>query len=256
MAIHASRVRFAGRYALRHLAISGAIALVAAIAVFGLLYPAPYRALQGVGSLFMVVLAVDVVCGPLLTLVVASPRKSTRERWLDFGLIGLIQAAALAYGLHSMWAGRPVALVFEIDRLVAVTANEIETAEMSKAPEGMHSLPMLGVMRAGIRKPIDSDEMFDALSKDMGGVSPAMRPGWWIPWEQALPDVNARAKPLSELLARRSEQAPMLRNAAQKAGAEISELRYLPLTSSKTKDWTALLDSQGNMVGYAAVDAF
>ena len=66
----------------------------------------------------------DVVCGPLLTLVLASPRKSRRERWLDFSLIGLIQLAALAYGMHSVWVARPVALVFEVDRLVVVTANE------------------------------------------------------------------------------------------------------------------------------------
>ena len=83
-----SRLQFATRYALRHLGISVAVALLSAALVFGLLYPAPYRAMLGVGPIFGLVLAVDVVCGPLLTLILASPRKSRRERWLDFSLIG------------------------------------------------------------------------------------------------------------------------------------------------------------------------
>jgi hypothetical protein len=33
-------------------------------------------------------------------------------------------------------------------------------------------------------------------------------------------------------------------------------LRYLPLTSSTTKDWVALLDGGLNRVGWAPVDGF
>ena len=84
----ATRWCFAARYASRHLLISLLIALASAAVVFGLWYPAPYRAMLGVGAIFGLVLVVDVVCGPLLTGVVASPRKSRRERWLDFSLIG------------------------------------------------------------------------------------------------------------------------------------------------------------------------
>jgi len=33
-------------------------------------------------------------------------------------------------------------------------------------------------------------------------------------------------------------------------------LRYLPLTSSTTKDWVALLDADLRLLGHAAVDGF
>ena len=33
-------------------------------------------------------------------------------------------------------------------------------------------------------------------------------------------------------------------------------LRYLPLTSSKTLDWVALLDARMNVVGHTPVDGF
>ena len=69
------RRNFSVRCALRHLGISVAVALISGALVFGLLYPPPYHAMLGVGPVFMLVLAIDVVCGPLLTLIVANPRK-------------------------------------------------------------------------------------------------------------------------------------------------------------------------------------
>ena len=39
-------------------------------------------------------------------------------------------------------------------------------------------------------------------------------------------------------------------------GHAAAELSYLPLVSSKTLDWVALLDAQMNVVGWAPVDGF
>jgi len=238
------------------LVLSAIVAALSAGAVFGLMYPSPYRALLGVASIFLLVLVVDLVCGPMLTLILADPEKSRRERWLDFGLIGMIQLVALIYGLHSVWAARPVVLAFEVDRLVVVTANEIDVGELPKAPPGMRTLPTIGAMQVGVRYPLNSDEMLDSLDKEMTGLSPAMRPGWWTPWEQQITAMNARAKPLTELIARRPQDAQTLRDAAKAAEAEPNNLRYLPLTSNRSKEWVALLDSQMTMVGWAPVDGF
>lgn len=53
-----------------------------------------------------------------------------------------------------------------------------------------------------------------------------------------------------ELLQRRPQAA------IAKTGLGADELRYLPLTSSKVKEWVALLDAQLDIVGYAPVDGF
>lgn len=251
-----SRFRLATRYALRHLGISAAVALLSAAFVFGLLYPAPYRSLLGVESIFLLVLAVDVVCGPLLTLVLASPKKSRRERWLDFSLIGLIQVGALLYGLHSVWAGRPVALVFEVDRLVAVSASDIDPADLAKAPEQLRRLPFWGVRRFSTRQSRDGKEMLESVLKGVAGISLAVQPDWWAQWDAGKDGMARRAKPLSDLLARRPQDAATLQTAAQRTGLPTDALRYLPLTSSKTLDWVALLDGELNMVGWAPVEGF
>lgn len=250
------RIRFAVRYALRHLGISIVVGFIFAFFIFWLIYPAPYRLMLGVESIFLIVLLVDVVCGPLLTLILVSPAKTLRERWLDFGLVGLIQIAALCIGISSLWMARPVALIFEVDRLVVVTANEIDITGLADAPEKMRKLPLWGVMKGGTRGPKDSDEMFASLNKELAGISPAMRPNWWVSWDQQMTEIRARAKPVSELINRRPEQAELLINAVKTSGLVLSQLSYLPLTSSKRKDWVALLDIKLRLVGYAPVDGF
>lgn len=250
------RLRFAARYAGWHLLISLCIALASAAVVFGLWYPTPYRQLLDVHHIFLLVLAVDVVCGPLLTLVLASPKKSRRERWLDFSLVGAIQLAALAYGMHSVWAARPVALVFEVDRLVVVTANEVLQDGLPKALPEFRDLPFAGVLKAGTRKPANGAEMMRSLDLSLGGVPLAAQPDWWQPWADSLPAMRQRAKPLAELMARKPQAAPVLQDTARDAGHAAAELSYLPLVSSKTLDWVALLDAQMNVVGWAPVDGF
>lgn len=99
-----------------HLSVSLAVAALAAWLVFGLWYPYPYREISGGRELFMLVTAVDVVLGPLMTLVVYNRTKSRREKLLDFSVIGALQIAALCYGLWTVAQSRPVHMVFGYDR--------------------------------------------------------------------------------------------------------------------------------------------
>jgi hypothetical protein len=251
-----SRLSFALRWATGHLMISAAVVALAALLVFGVWYSSPWRQLLGVAGIFGLVVGVDLVCGPLLTLVLASPKKSRQERWVDLSLVGAIQLIALAYGLWSVFGARPVALVFEVDRLTIVSANEVQIDQLSAAPEGLRALPWAGVKLAGVRKPRSSSENMESLDMSLQGVSPAMRPGWWVPYDAAKPEVTNKAKPLTDLLKARPQQSALLESAAAKSGLPIEALRYLPLTSSKVLDWVALISPAGDVVGYAPVDGF
>ncbi|MBI1623072.1 hypothetical protein [Comamonas suwonensis] len=87
------------------------------------------------------------------------------------------------------------------------------------------------------------------------GISLAMRPGWWLPWKTAQAAMAERAKPLTTLLQRRSYSMGALQLAIAKTGLTVQELYYLPLTSSKTQEWVAMLDGRQRMV-FAPVDGF
>src|ERR1700761_3629700 len=52
-----------------------------------------------------VMIGVDLVVGPLLTMVIANPSKSLRELARDISIIALVQLIALGYGSVSLWNG-------------------------------------------------------------------------------------------------------------------------------------------------------
>ena len=130
-----------------HFVASCALALAAALVVFAYWIPESYWGLVRAPQLFLVLLAVDVVCGPLLTAILVNPAKSRRELWLDFSLVVLLQLGALAYGLHAIANVRPVAMVFEVDRFVAVSASQINTEDLAQAPADFQQLPLMRMMQ-------------------------------------------------------------------------------------------------------------
>lgn len=251
-----TRVRFATSWALRHLAASAAVACLAALVVFCWWYATPWRQLLGAGSIFGLIVAVDVVAGPLLTAVLASPRKSHRERWVDLTLIASIQLAALVYGMWSVYSARPVILAFEVDRLVVITANEVQMDQLSDALPEFQRLSWKGPQMASLRKARSPDEFLQSVEQSIQGTTQAMRPGWWRPYEEAVPAVLKRAGTLQSLIERSPADRGVLEDAASRSGYPVANLRYLPLTSSKADDWVALVSEAGGVVGYANVDGF
>ena len=116
-----------------HLGISLAIAALAALLVFGLWYPYPYREISGGRELFLLVVSVDVILGPLITLAVFNRAKPWMELRRDLAVVALIQLAALGYGLWTVSVARPVHLVFEIDRFRVVHAIDVDEAQLGQA---------------------------------------------------------------------------------------------------------------------------
>lgn len=255
--ISSTRVRAASKAALVHMGLSALVGLTTAAFVFGLWFPYPYRDLAGGQHLFLLLVTVDVVCGPLLTAVLFNPVKSRRELTLDLSLVALVQLAALVYGVHVISQARPVVLAFETDRLVAVSAAQIDPAQLGKAPPDFRKLSWTGPVLVGTRN-ARQGETLESVMLSAHGVEPSARPDWWQAYDKNRPQVQNRMKKLVDLRAARLGDAQAaIDAAAAKAGLALDELFYLPLTSQKMLDgWIALLDRDGRIVGYAPVDGF
>ena len=248
-----SKIKAAGL----HLFISAAMASLVAAVVFGLWFPYPLRELTGGQHLFLMVVVVDVVCGPLLTAVVFNPRKARRELALDLALVGLVQLAALGYGVYSLSQTRPVAVVFEDDRFVAVPAAHVDTAELPRAPAQFQALSWTGPVLLGTRS-AKGQSAEESLDMFLQGKATSSEPSWWRPYEESQADVQRSMKPLDVLYKRlKPAQQALIEAAAASAGAPVSSLHYLPLTGQTwDESWCVLLDAQAGIVGYVAVDGF
>jgi hypothetical protein len=242
--INKRRLQFAIKLASMHLLLSALGAAAIAFFVFFYLYPWPYSKLLAVGGVFAIVLVVDVVCGPLMTFILANPSKRKREKYFDFFVVAIIQISALVYGVHSVWVARPVIMAFEKDRFVLIRANEVDIDKLSFAPIELRNLPFMGVMNVGVGEVKSNEELMRSLDLAMQGLSPAMRPDRWVLYSDVNAQIVKSSKPI-EQLENKGVKSPL--------GAPF---KYIPLTSGQVYDWVAIVDENGEIVNYLNVDGF
>jgi hypothetical protein len=250
------RFQAALRAAALHFSGSLLVAALAAGMVFGLWYPYPYRELSGGRELFLLVVAVDVVCGPLLTMVLFNPAKPRAELWRDLGLVVLIQMSALGYGLWTVQQARPLFLVLEMDRFKVITQPDLREGSLAGLPAALRPDWAAGPQTVAIRAPKDAQERKKVLFESIqGGRDYAERPEFYLPYEGAAALKSLQqAKPLAVFLQKQpAQQAPAEALAAEK-GADMSKWLYLPVIARQ--DWVAVLDQQGQIQGFLPGDGF
>ncbi|WP_304922819.1 TfpX/TfpZ family type IV pilin accessory protein [Hydrogenophaga sp.] len=240
-----------------HLSLSILIAILAGLLVFMLWFPSPFGEISGGRSLFGIVVAVDVVLGPLLTWLVFDLRKPRGELVRDLATIGLMQLMALGYGLWSVYQARPVYLVYEVDRFVVVSAADVDPADLPAALPEFQKLPFSGIRVIGIRESKDGQERLRSFELALAGKDRSLRPDYW----QELSEANRtlmrqRALPLRTLMARSVEDREALTRWLAANDRSENELLYLPVTGADAV-WTVLIDVKTlEFVDYVAIDGF
>ncbi|MFZ3141643.1 TfpX/TfpZ family type IV pilin accessory protein [Polaromonas sp.] len=240
-----------------HLLASLAVASLAAVLVFFVWYPYPYREVSGGRELFLLIMAVDLVVGPLLTFVVFNRSKPRRELWRDLSIIGLLQLVTLCYGLWTVFAARPVYLVHEVERFRVVTAADIDPVELPKALPKFQKIPLFGISVIGVRKARDSNERMRALDSALAGRDVSMMPDRWQDLDaDNKAQIRQRARTVDFLRARASDGGAAIDQIIHDAGLKNTEVIALPIFSRRT-DWSALMDVKDlSIIGYVPVDSF
>lgn len=236
------------------------VAALAAALVFLLWYPHPYGLLSGGLHLFLILVSVDVVCGPLLTLVLFNPRKPRRELFTDMGLVVLIQLAALGYGLHTVYEARPLFLVHEVDRFRVIALPDYGDVDVSEAiarlDAPLRPHPFKGPVVVGIRDPKDAKERQDVMFESMaGGRDYAQRPEFYVPYDAAYQTkALARAKSLNAFLSHFPEAAIDAADLLKKRGVQVEDAQFLPVLHKQ--EWVAVLDKSAHILGFLPGDGF
>lgn len=239
-----------------HFLVSTGVLALAAALIFLVWYPPPFASLAGGLKLFGVLALVDLVLGPLGTLVVSSPRKRVTEWRRDVAVIVLLQLAAMSYGLWAVYQARPVYLVFEIDRFRVVQAVDVPVELLDKAPAHLRQLPATGPRLVAVRPFQDMQEKTDVTLAALQGLNIGSRPDLWMDYAPAVPNVLAAAKPLETLFALAPGNRGAVLAALRQVGRSASELVYLPLVSRSTF-WTVVLDAKtAEPLVFLPIDAF
>lgn len=114
-----------------HLLISFIIFLVVAFFITQVWYPDILFDLSGGFKAILLIIGVDLILGPLLTLLVFNPqKKAAKELKMDMGLIAIVQVLALSWGVHSISNNHPIAVFFMGNQFSVIYSAEPKSVEI------------------------------------------------------------------------------------------------------------------------------
>ena len=232
------------------------VAFIVAALVFGVWYPHPYRAMSGGTELFFLVIGVDIVCGPLLTLVLFNPTKPKREMVVDLGLVVIMQLTALSYGIWTVQQARPLYLVHEVDRFKVIALADIDVQELNNLPKILQIHLFKGPQTTGLREANKAEREIVMFESVQGGRDYGERPSFYAIYDatRALAAYQ-KAKPISDFVKKYPmKQSDINKLQLQLQGGDVGQLRYVPIIARQ--DWIAVLNPKGEIVGYMQGDGF
>tara|TARA_R110002124_G_scaffold41182_1_gene127864 strand:- start:283 stop:1026 length:744 start_codon:yes stop_codon:yes gene_type:complete len=226
-----------------HFAISLAIVFSAYFIIELFWYPEPLFKATDAEKIFVMILIVDLISGPLLTLVVYKKHKKTLK--MDLTIIAVIQFSALIYGLYSVYEARPVFVAYVIDRFELVRANDILEVD-----EQIHHLPKFGpeYIYVDLTELNATEKLDSILDETTYNISPAQRPKFYNNFELAKPLIIEKSQNL--MLLKDYNNPTEVNKILQKYPQADS---FLPLKSNAV-DMTALIDKKHNGKVIAVVD--
>ncbi|MGA2189330.1 MAG: hypothetical protein ABSH33_12425 [Steroidobacteraceae bacterium] len=206
--------------------------------VLGTLYLGWYRwpgwYLADAAKVTIVLAGVDLVVGPLLTGIVASPGKPRRVLARDIAVIAAVQVSALIYGSVSLWNGRPLYYAFSEDVLQLVQAYDIEPQELALARQ-QHA-PLIPHWYSPPRwiwapLPQDTKEHDRIVAAAVGGGSDIISmPRHYQPWDAGLPTLRTQLKKLDDVKYFSGNERKELKRRVRTAGIATDQANSMALT--------------------------
>ncbi|MDH1439712.1 type IV pilin accessory protein [Acinetobacter johnsonii] len=186
------------KFFLNHLFISFLIALLVMGVIFFVWYPLPLAKAVGVIPIFLMMIVINVIIAPLLSLIVYKEGKKTLKA--DLSIIVILQILALGYGVYSIEGGRPVWVAYNVDRFELVRKNEVITDHIEQALPQFQDTPWFKPQYVAVKFATDVNQRNDDMfSEVFGGISIAQKPERYVNINQAKSQLQQRAKSLKEL---------------------------------------------------------
>jgi hypothetical protein len=232
-----------------HLAISIAIALAVVMAMRFLWYPTPYFEAMGGSGLLMLVVGIDVVLGPLITLIIFNTKKKSLK--FDLLCVAIVQIVALAYGVSTMFQARPVYTVFNKDRFDVIIAADVSDKERAKVVDAaFKSLSLTGPQIVAMETPNEMKEVQRMLES---GIDSRAFSQYYVAYESKAKEAAIAAKPLTQIQKTNPAAAEKLKAFLTTKALDESKVGFLPLYT-RNEDMTVVLDKEtGKILAIAPV---
>jgi hypothetical protein len=203
--------------------------------------------LTAVARVLLIVGSVDLVLGPLLTLIVANPGKPRRTLARDIAMIAAVQLAALLYGGWTLWSGRPLYYTFSANRLETVQASDISDEEVALARRANPGFAPHWYSRPRwVWAPLPDDpDKAAAIVKSASfgsGQDVIDMPRYFKPWEAGLPQLRERLTTLGEIKYFSKPEQKLLGERMKSLGLDAGQKNALVMWGGTSRRLVAVFD--------------
>lgn len=228
-----------------HFCASAAVIAVFAALLLLLWYPDPYIHVEGALKLLGIVFGVDVVLGPLLTLILFKPGK--RGLKFDMSMILAMQFLALGWGMWTAYHERPAYMVFNVDRFTVIAQRQVDYANLSDtvARHGAGSGPVV-VFAEKPADPKDVNRMWKDYvesGKDLPSYSEFYRP-----YAAHLPEVLAASMDPESSPYISDDGRAAARDYVAEHGGKLGDYAFFPVEGRKDSALAVVRRSDGELL--------
>jgi len=234
-----------------HLLISSAILGSFLSIVFFIWYPQPFFVVEGLVDIVWVLVGVDVVLGPALTLVVFKTGKPGLKR--DLSIIAAIQIIGFIYGANTFYQEKPYFAVFyDSDYFEVIPASTMK--DISKIDPDLNHSKFGGPIIVFVDSPTEIDDL-KIILEDMkkGGPSIHLRPEYYRPLKGHINKIFRLSQNLDELQKIPANNAAISQFKTE-YGERIADFVYFPITGSLTSRLLVIDSRTESVVDYININ--
>jgi len=233
-----------------HLLTSATIISLFMVILLTRWYPSPYFEMSSAWDVVKFVILVDLLLGPVVTLIVFDIRKERKELTRDLLIVVVIQLSALAWGVATTYQGRPAYMAFSDGWFQTVSPSDID---LKALPEGIPVVGVLSEPQPVFVKPFNDPA--EGLNNFIGMLQgeaedPSFKAERYLPYLAHVPEVLNQSKDIRQAIGKNEPKKAALDHFLTVSGKTVEELAFFPVFSHGKKGVVAIERATGSIVGY------
>jgi len=235
-------------FAFKHFLLSLFIFLIIASGSLLLWYPLPYFTAAGGWQGLQIAAPIDLVLGPLLTLIVVNKNKEKSKIIFDLVVISMIQLSALGWGISTIYQQRPVANVYW-DWEKAFFS--VSAADLKKYGFELNELNRFGQQKPVFiiaKKPETKKEIKSVADKITNeAIPPYLQTNLYDSLAKNFDQIKSAQIDVNELLKSEIKAEQILNEIIEEFGISKDDFLIIPLFA-KYQDLGAVFDQEGEYI--------
>ncbi|MCP3689639.1 MAG: hypothetical protein GY784_14625 [Gammaproteobacteria bacterium] len=234
-----------------HILLSSAILGAFLAVVFFIWYPQPFFVVEGLMQIVWVLVGVDIVLGPTLTLVVFKSGKPGLKR--DLSIIAVIQIIGFIYGAHTFFVERPAfAVMYDRDYFDVIPASDMK--DLSRIDSALGYSTIGGPLYVFVDGPTEIEDL-RAILEDMkqGGAYIDRRPEFYRSLKGFVKRKFEFSQDLNELQKVAANEAA-IRRFKEEYGERVVDFAYFPISGKVTSRLLVIDQNTEEVVDYIDIN--